>query len=296
VSVAVHRKAKKPASARQFGGVPAPAMRCEEGLRELVALIERGAGVDYAELKRKWAKAAAQERKQIEKQVDQLDRSYSYFCDFLGLLDKCLSGLIEWTEQASPSVLKEWAGKALAERLLYLYSQKGFWERKNDSFAEAWPRDRRKARAPESCFAWKAREYVRRINYERDKAQLWLTLRQRKKGNEASALDCLYSAQEKKRLKKIAQLKDFGPDSAREWADMVYQEMLKDEEKIMSAPELQGKSSYESRRRAELAEVKRRKQSEPGKARLADYRRTIKSAVLALAKKARGQVLGITRP
>jgi|SRR5579884_373005 len=299
------RKKKLRKNPRVFGGVPMPQTKCEEGLRELVALIERGGGANYAELKRKAAgqerkqiqeeevaekpsrvwrcsdaankmrrrsarlkrKAAGQERKQIQEEVAELDRAYGYFCAFRLLIHRSVSQLIDWTEKTdSASWLNGWAGEALAELLRFLSSQEQFW-RQNKKFDDVLQRfgDRRKARAPESYIAWLAGDYVRAIDGEWGCAALHLR----------SPAMLFYSRERKRWLKKLAKLPAFSPASADEWGEIVYQEMLKDKEKIMGQPEMHKATSYVG---------------------FCDFRKTILRAVKSLARKPRGQVRGVTRP
>src|SRR6266513_2824407 len=60
----------------------------------------------------------------------------AFHADFLSILDKFLSQLINWTEDADSEDVKQWAGRAMAERLQFLKSQERDWRVENSAFAE----------------------------------------------------------------------------------------------------------------------------------------------------------------
>jgi hypothetical protein len=90
------------------------------------------------------------------------------FDELLRILDAFLSQLINWTEQKNPSELSQWAGRALADRLQFLWTQKGDWQSKNEGFKKRWDEfaDKRQVRSPLSHVGWLAGDYLRRLTHE----------------------------------------------------------------------------------------------------------------------------------
>jgi hypothetical protein len=312
-------------SVRQPGGVPMPERKCEEGFRQMVALIERG----------------------------DANSEIFFHTDFLRVLDAFLSQLITWAEAQSPAPLKQderqkglkdWAGTALAERLRFLSSQEQEWDAGNEAFAAAQKKfgDRRGARTPRSYLGWLACDYVRILQRERHSA--CLALDTNLIDGESCAAELLsahnlaalllqtalpdhllagllaLAAERKKRLRELAALEELSPESAPMWAQMVYERMLVDENKILSAAEMRGRQSRDAKRRtvnmearsaAPWIRVGRSRTNNVGKAlhsltleserqearvKLADYKQTITRVVIKLAEKPRGGVRGVTRP
>ena len=266
--------------------------KCEEGLRQLVALIERG----------------------------DANSEMFFHVDFLPVLDAFLSQLIVWAEAKSPSQVKDWSGTALAERLRFLSSQEQEWIG-NEAFAATQKRfgDRRGARTPLSYLGWLAGDYVRVINRERGRAAIRLS--PGLTGVGMSVSDLVGDSQEQKQWwRTLAALEEFSADSAPTWAQMVFERMLLDENKILSAPEMRGRQSRDAKRRTIDMDARpaipwiragRSRTNNVGKAlhslaleserqeapmRLSDYKETIVDAVIRLAKKPRGGVRGVTRP
>src|SRR5215475_1575196 len=91
------------------------------------------------------------------------------YTDFLQILDAFVSQLINWTKQKEFPELREWAGRALADRLQFLWTQKGDWLSENEGFNKRWAEfaDRRHARAPRSYLGWLAGDYLRKLTHQR---------------------------------------------------------------------------------------------------------------------------------
>jgi hypothetical protein len=285
---------KAAGSVRQLGGVHVPGPKCEEGLRQLVALIERG----------------------------DANSGIFFHVDFLRVLDAFLSQLIVWAEAKSPSQVKDWAGTALAERLRFVSSQEQQWSA-NEAFAATQKKfgDCRGARTPQSYLGWLACDYLR-IVLHRERLSAYLAFDSKFVGKGCGCMADLlgYSDERKEWLRKLIALEEFSPESAPMWAQMVYERMLVDENKILSAPEMRGCQSRDAKRRTVSMEVRsaapwirvRRSRAnnvekalrsltleserQEARVRLSDFSQTITRAVITLAKKPRGGVRGVTHP
>jgi hypothetical protein len=245
----------------QPGGCPAPELKCEDGMAELVKLVERND-----------------------------TRSPVYFQDFLEVFDTALDHLIRWIEDDESDQLKRDAGTALAERLRFLTSQEQTWIDANEAFRAKYGEfgDRRKARSPRSYLGWRTGDYVRAVEDERHIAALLLDSRFTANGVSIADLK-QFSSKKKQWLEKLTQLQSLSPESADEWITVISQRMLEDEKEILDELETLGFRKQESKKYRENP-------MEPGRMRLSDYHPTISKAVHALASKPKGQVRGVTKP
>ena len=229
---------------------------------------------------------------------------------FLRILDIFLSQLIAWAEQTEPPnrELRRWAGKALAERLLFLSAQSDHWRETNEGFKKRRAEfgDRRRARSPGSYLGWLAGDYLDKLIGERRIAEVVLSPLRALDGSSFAQL-LGFGEDRVLRLKELCALPDFSPDSAREWADLVFSAMNEDEKEILKAVEIR-----KSKPRADIAD--RRSETRfivrsgklyakdnkhcgrEGKVRLHDFQSTIVRAVMRLARKPSRRVRGITRP
>jgi hypothetical protein len=210
------------------------------------------------------------------------------FADFLQIFDVLLSQLIRWVEQKEMGELHKWAGKALAERLQFLLAQQQDWCLENQRFAERWSLDRRHVRPPRSYLGWLAGDYLRALIVERRVAGLLLMppLGAADEDNPATVAELLnYPEKRISWLRRLRALPDFSRDSAPKWADVVFDRMRQDEQKILATPDMRNRKTRES--------TKRRRN---GKVRLGDLKRTVTKAVMSMASKAAGTIRGITRP
>jgi hypothetical protein len=213
---------------------------------------------------------------------DDEERDVAFHHDFLRILDAFLSQLINWTEQRDRPEVHAWAGRALADRLQFLWTQKGDWCSENEGFQKRWAEfaDKRHARSPRSFLGWLAGNYLRKLTHQRILAGVLLSSFEMAKKSASEA--------EKERisdLKKLTALQDFSPQSAPEWAELVFERMQQDEQEILNSPVLQKCQTRDSRERRRSGAV-----------RLYDFKKTIVGAVVSLASKPIGHIPGITRP
>jgi hypothetical protein len=206
--------------------------------------------------------------------------------DFLRILDAFLSQLIDWTEHRDLPEVHEWAGRALADRLQFLWTQMGYWCSENEGFNKRWMEfaDRRHARSPRSYLGWLAGDYLRKLAHQRMLAGVLLSSYETAMKSARRAEIAEY----KKRishLKKLADLQDFSPQSAPHWAELVFEKMQQDEQQILNSQEMRKCQTRDSRERRPN-----------GKVRLYDFEKTIVGAVVRLASKPIGHTRGITRP
>ncbi len=246
-------------TSRKPGGVPTPDLKYKGALRQLTALVEAEGS-----------------------------ESLNFFHGgFLPVLDAVLSKLIEWTERTETSDLKEWSGRALADRVRFLSSQKSFWQRTNAGFEERWAEfgDLRGARRPETWLAWRAGDYLWKLVSSRNHAHLYLS----PMGDNSFAIVDLSPDfdHQKKWLERLIALPNFDEKSWREWAAAVFDRMAEDEDAILARSELKGKRTRDS------SSAERRASA---KVKLYDWKKTIFGAVKSLAGKPVGSIPGITRP
>jgi len=214
--------------------------------------------------------------------------SYVALDAFLHILDDFLSQLIDWAEQTDPpnTELRKWAGEALADRLQFLLAQQPDWYIENEGFRERQPSDRRHARTPLSYLGWLSGDYLRALILKRRAAGLLLLPAPGSAGNSMTFAELLnYSEKRISWLRKLNALPDFSRESSLQWANVVFERMRQDEQKILDAPEMRNRKTRDS------TETRR-----SGKVRLHDLKRTITKAVIRLASKPVGTVCGITRP
>jgi hypothetical protein len=208
---------------------------------------------------------------------------------FLRILDMFLSQLIHWVEQTDPPnrELRKWAGEALANRSQFLLAQQRDWQDTNEGFRKRRAEfgDRRHARLPRSHIAWVAGDYLDALIRERGAACLLLSPPRGDENGGYFAQILGYSAEQVSWLKKVVALPAFCEDSAHEWADVVFERMQKDEQKILSSPPMRECNSRDSRERRGSGEV-----------RLYDFKKTIVEAVVRLASRPVGYIRGLTRP
>ncbi|MEO5753426.1 MAG: hypothetical protein ABIR38_01835 [Chthoniobacterales bacterium] len=262
----VEEEPSKPSKERVRGGAPAPEIKCEEGLRSLVELVEKG---------------------------DQY--SGLHYNDFLKVLDIAIDHLILWTEHATTPKLKWEAGEALAERIRFLSSQQVAWEAGNAGFAKREEDfgDKRGARTPLGYLGWLTDNYVRRVNEQRRFAAFKLHTPIR--GTDKTMADMKgYSAEERKWLADVAELKDLCPGSTDKWIPVVLQLMLEDEDEILVEMKALGYTKQDRLKHRHKSDPKH--PNRPAPMRLGDYEKTIQRAVRSLAKKPKGPVRGIMRP
>lgn len=208
------------------------------------------------------------------------------FHDFLQILDAFLSQLVQWAEWKELGELHNWAGQALADRLQFLWTQKGDWCSENEGFQKRWAEfaDRRHARSPRSYLGWLAGDYLRKLTHRRMLAEVLLSsLEAAKKSasvGEVAALKERISS-----LKELTALPHFSPESAMKWAEFVFERMQQAEQEILNSPGLRKCQTRDSRERRRSGAV-----------RLYDFKQTIIGAVVRLASKPIGQIRGITRP
>jgi hypothetical protein len=214
------------------------------------------------------------------------DESEVAYADFLQILDVFLSQLIEWAEQKDSTELRDWAGWALADRLQFLSTQKGDWCSENQGFKKRWAEfaDRRRARSPRSYLGWLAGDYLRRLANERIISGVLLSPVSEDKPETFAELSN-YSEERKAWLKKLSALRNFSPESAPQWAQVVFEKMEQDEQKILNSPQMGKCQTRDSTQRRPS-----------GKVRLYDFKPTIVKAVVSLALKPVGHIRGITRP
>jgi hypothetical protein len=196
------------------------------------------------------------------------DESDVAFADFLQILDAFVSQLIKWGEQNELPELREWAGQALADRLQFLWTQKGDWCSENEGFQKRWAEfgDKRRTRSPRSYLGWLAGDYLRKLMHRR-------------------TLAGVLPQERISYLKELAALPDFSPESALKWGEFVFERMEEDEQKIMNSPVLRKCQTRDSRERRRSGAV-----------RLYDFKQTIVKAIVSLASKPVGHIRGITRP
>ena len=94
-----------------------------------------------------------------------------------------------------------------------------------------------------------------------------------------------YPNERSSHLQNLAALPDFSPESAPQWAELVFERMQQDEQAILNAPAMRKCQTRDSRERRGNGEV-----------RLYDFKTTIVGAVVRLASKPTGHIRGITRP
>ena len=133
--------------------------------------------------------------------------------DFLRILDAFLSQLINWTEQRDLPEVHEWAGRALADRLQFLWTQKGDWCSENEGFNKRWMEfgDKRHARSPRSYLGWLAGDYLRKLIHERVIAGVMLSPSETEKESASFAEIAAYPKERISWLKKLVALPDFSP-------------------------------------------------------------------------------------
>jgi hypothetical protein len=231
------------------------------------------------------------------------------------IYDLFQSKLIDLVEQKSPLIgedLRELAGRELVDRIQFTSTQQEYWSAINNGFKKRRAEfgDRRGVRAPLSHLGWLAGDYLRALMRERLVAQvLLLPLSKGADGTERGSVVEFRGYPEERVLwlKKLCALADFGPDSAREWAQVVFERMQQDEEKILNSPEMRkckprpdiADRRSEKRyivRSGKLSEKDNKHRGRNGKVRLYQFQSTIVDAVLRLASKPPGSVRGITRP
>src|SRR4030095_1620517 len=144
--------------------------------------------------------------------------------------------------------------------------------------------DRRQARSPLSHIAWVAGDYLDALIKERRDACLELSPAPGAENGASFAQLLDYSEERVSWLKKLVALPAFSADSACQWADVVFERMQKDEQKILNSPQMRECNSRDSRERRRNGEV-----------RLYDFKKTIVEAVVRLASKPVGHIRGITR-
>jgi len=215
------------------------------------------------------------------------EESYLAYTDFLQILDGFVSQLIEWTKQKDLPELREWAGRELADRLQFLWTQKGDWCSENEGFQKRWAEfgDKRRTRSPRSYLGWVAGDYLRKVHHERIIAGLLLSPSETGKNSANIAEVAGYSEERIAGLEKLRALPNFSPESALQWANIVFERIQQDEAEILNSPEM---------RKCKTRDSSERRRS--GKIRLYDFQGTIVGAVKRLALKPSGQVRGITRP
>jgi hypothetical protein len=237
--------------------------------------------------------------------------SYVALHKFLRILDTFLSQLIAWAEQTDPPnrELRKWAGEALADRLQFLLAQQRDWHDKNEGFRKRRAEfgDRRHARLPRSYIAWVAGDYLDAIIKEQVAAYLLLSPPPGEQNGMSTAQLLGYSEERVSWLKKLVALPSFSADSARQWADIVFERMQQDEQKILNTPEMRrckprpdiaerrSKTRFIVRSGKLSAKDNKHRRSD-AKVRLYDFQSTILGAVLRLASKPVGSIRGITRP
>jgi hypothetical protein len=217
------------------------------------------------------------------------NNSYAALDSFLGILGAFLSQLIDWAEQTDPPnrELRKWAGEALADRLQFLLAQQRDWRDKNEGFRKrrAEFEDRRHARSPRSYLSWWAGDYLDALIKERGAAWFLLSPPPGDENGASVAQLLGYPEERVLWLKKLVALPAFSPDSARQWADVVFERMERDEQEILNSPQMRACNSRDSRRRRRSRVV-----------RLYDFKKTIIGGVIRLASKPVGSIRGITRP
>jgi hypothetical protein len=215
------------------------------------------------------------------------DESHVAYADFLQILDAFVSQSINWAEQKELPEVREWAGRDLADRLQFLWTQKGDWCSENEGFNKRWIElgDKRQARSPRSYLAWLAGDYLRKLTHERMLAGVLLSSSETGKESASIAEVAGYPNERISSLKMLAALPDFSPESALKWAEIVFERMQQDEQAILNAPEMRKCQTRDSRERRGSGDV-----------RLYDFKNTIVGAVVALASKPVGHIRGITRP
>ena len=211
----------------------------------------------------------------------------AFYAAFLPILDAFLSQLISWTEQKNLGDLHRWAGRALADRWQFLSAQRRDWSNENEGFKRRRAEfgDRRRTRSPRSYLGWLTGDYLRKLVQERIIAGVMLLPARNGEQSASFAERAGYSEERILWLKKLCALPDFSRDSASGWADVVFERMQQDEQKILASPEMRKCKTRDSNERRRT-----------GKVRLYDFKRTIVGAVERLVLKPVGQVRGITRP
>jgi len=208
---------------------------------------------------------------------------------FLQIVDAFLSQLITWAEQTDPPnrELRNWAGERLFERSQFILAQQRDWRDKNEGFRKRRAEfgDRRHARAPLSYIAWVAGDYLDAVIKERGAAYLLLSPPPTEENGVSVAQLLGYSEERVSWLKKLVALPPFSADSARQWAEVVFERMERDEEKILNAPQMRECNSRDSRERRPSGDV-----------RLYDFKKTINGAIIRQVSKPVGSIRGITRP
>ena len=166
------------------------------------------------------------------------DESDVAYADFLHILDFFLSQLINWTEQRDLREVREWAGRDLADRLQFLWTQKGDWCSENEGFNKRWIElgDKRHTRSPRSYLGWLAGDYLRKLIHERLVAGVMLSSSETGNGSASIAEVSGYSKERILYLKMLTALPDFSPESAPKWAEIVFEIMQQDEQAILNAP------------------------------------------------------------
>jgi len=214
------------------------------------------------------------------------DESHVAYADFLQILDAFVSQLIDWTEQRDLPELREWAGRALADRLQFLWTQKGDWCSENEGFQKRWAEfaDRRHARSPRSYLGWLAGDYLRTLTHRRMLAEVLLSSLETAKKS-ASVGEVAALRERISSLKELTALPHFSPESAMKWAEFVFERMQDNEQEILNSPQMRKCQTRDSRERRRSGAV-----------RLYDFKQTIIGAVVGLASKPIGQIRGITRP
>jgi hypothetical protein len=209
------------------------------------------------------------------------------FHDFLRILDAFLSQLIQWAEWKELGELHNWAGQALSDRLQFLWTQKGDWCSENEGFNKRWMEfgDKRHTRSPRSYLGWLAGDYLRKLIHERVVAGVMLSPSETEKESASFAEIATYPKERILWLTKLCALPDFSRDSHVEWANIVFERMQQEEQKILNSPPMRKCQTRDSRERRRSGEL-----------RLYDFKRTIVGAVKGLAAKPTGQIRGITRP
>jgi hypothetical protein len=206
--------------------------------------------------------------------------------DFLRILDAFLLQLINWIEQTDLPEVHEWAGRALADRLQFLWTQKGDWHSENEAFNKRWKEfaDRRHARSPRSYLGWLAGDCLRKLAHQRILAGVLLSSYETAKKS-ASGAEMAELKERISQVKELIALPAFSPESALRWAEVVFERMQQAEQGILNSPVLQKCQTRDSRERRPT-----------GRVRLYDFKKTIIGAVVRLASKAPGHIRGITRP
>src|SRR5262245_46878584 len=209
------------------------------------------------------------------------------YVDFLKILDAFVSQLIDWTEQEDLPEIRQWAGRELADRLQFLWTQRSDWCSENEGFQKRWSEfaDKRHVRSPRSYIGWLTGDYLRELHHERLIAGALLSPSETGKKSASIAEVSGYPNERILWLKKLCALSNFSPKSALEWATIVFERMQEDERKILDSPEMRKCKTRDSSERRRSGEI-----------RLYDFKKTIIEAVVRLASKPVGQIRGITRP